>query len=57
MMTNGNPICMTMGPGDPFELDDESRLVCQGKAVSILHQYDRFPELKTAKHERFAHVE
>lgn len=53
MMANGNTICMTMGPGDPFELDGESRLISQGKVVSILHQYDRFPELKGAKQERF----
>ena len=54
MMENGNAICMTMGPGDPFELDVDSRLVSQGKIVSILHQYDRFPDLRAAKQERFA---
>ncbi len=53
MMPNGNPICMTMGPGDPFELDEDFRLISQGRVVSILHQYDRFPELKAAKQERY----
>jgi hypothetical protein len=54
VMANGNPICMTMGPGDPFELDEEFRLVSNGKVVSILHQYDRFPALKAAKERCFA---
>jgi hypothetical protein len=54
MMANGNAICMTMGPGDPFDLDEDCRLVSQGRVVSILHQYDRFPELKKIMAGKFA---
>jgi len=53
MMANGNPICRTMGPGDPFDLDEESRLVSDGRIVSILHQYDRDPGLKEIMNARF----
>ncbi len=53
VMANGNPICRTMGPGDPFDLDAQSRLVSQGRLVSILHQYDRDPGLKEIMSARF----
>lgn len=54
VMANGNAICRTMGPGDPFDLDEQSRLISQGKVVSILHQYDRYPELKEIMAGKFA---
>lgn len=46
VMNNGNPICMTMGPGYPYELDANQNVVAGGSVISILHQYDRHPELK-----------
>ena len=53
VMKNGNPLCLTMGSGEPFTLDEEERLVADGKVVAILHQYDRHPELKGIMAARF----
>jgi hypothetical protein len=52
-MPNGNPICFTMGDGEPYQLNDRGEVLAHdGSPVSILHQYDRHAELKKAKYER-----
>jgi hypothetical protein len=45
MLKNGNRICMTMGSGEPFLLDENRNVMADGGIISILHQYDRHPEL------------
>ena len=53
MLANGNPLCLTMGPGEPFIFDDAKRVTNDSQVISILHQYDRHPELKQVMNERF----
>ena len=53
MMENGNPVCMTMGHGDPFSLGADDQVIADEKIVAILHQYDRNPELKKIIHKKF----
>lgn len=54
MLENGNPICMTMGHGDPFALDANEQVNADGKIVAILHQFDRSPDLKRIMTAKFS---
>ncbi len=54
MLENGNPICTTMGHGDPFSLNAAEQVTADGKIVAILHQFDRNPDLKRIMTAKFA---
>ena len=46
LMENGNELCMTMGPGVDYKLNAENHVVSGNDVIAILHQYDRYKELK-----------
>ncbi len=47
---NGNPLCNTMGHGDPLSLDIDSNVLANdGTKVAILHQFDRIPQVAKPK--------
>lgn len=54
LFPNGNPLCNTMGHGDPLSLDAEANvLAVDGTKVAILHQFDRIPQVAQPKFTRF----
>jgi hypothetical protein len=53
LLGNGNSLCMTMGLMSKFDLNDQGMVVVGDEIISILHQYDRFKDLKNKIDSRF----
>lgn len=50
LLGNGNPLCNTMGHGDPLSLDTMGNVLARdGTKIAILHQFDRIPEVAKPK--------
>ena len=53
LLANGNPWCMTMGPGVEYVLDAEDHVLAGTTPIAVLHQFDRYPDLKTRVYQKY----